>query len=345
MANASKSRFFEARKPPVNAVGYLRGKQLPGRADGGPVEAGKPYVVGEIGPELIVPKKSGAVVPGQDPAAKDWFNQWQERDVDRAEKARPAGHVQIERELGLPPVRHMLKGKPTGLADELGTGLVEGVSRVGQLAASVGSYLPGQIGRDSEARRKVYAERAEIMKNYRERDEAAQKSFYSMTPGTLASMGVSAVPELYNPVNKAGWGAKAVNAAWHGVRGYLPNKSVHDGAVGALSSVAGENAEDLVRKGKMVAGNIAGTITEKVLHKVLPDDKAKSAAPSVPGPIPKPVDGSGLNPMPIPGGVIQPAKVSAQVPEKKNEEKKLNGYEIELMKKKTPPSLRPMQKF
>ncbi|MDI1313271.1 hypothetical protein [Prosthecobacter sp.] len=49
--------------------------------------------------------------------------------------------------------------------------------------------------------------------------------------------------------------------------------------------------------------------------------------------------------MPIPGGVIQPAKVSAQVPEKKNEEKKLNGYEIELMKKKTPPSLRPMQKF
>ena len=35
----------------------------PGRAKGGPVQAGKPYLVGEEGPEIIVPKQSGTVVP------------------------------------------------------------------------------------------------------------------------------------------------------------------------------------------------------------------------------------------------------------------------------------------
>ena len=33
------------------------------RAKGGPVKAGKPYLVGEAGPEIIVPKESGMVVP------------------------------------------------------------------------------------------------------------------------------------------------------------------------------------------------------------------------------------------------------------------------------------------
>lgn len=47
------------------------------RADGGPVSANKAYVVGERGPELIVPKFSGSVIPnnmmqmGQGSAAKD----------------------------------------------------------------------------------------------------------------------------------------------------------------------------------------------------------------------------------------------------------------------------------
>lgn len=36
---------------------------LPGRAMGGPVGGGKPYIVGEEGPELFVPNTSGVVVP------------------------------------------------------------------------------------------------------------------------------------------------------------------------------------------------------------------------------------------------------------------------------------------
>jgi hypothetical protein len=34
-----------------------------GRAAGGPVRAGSPYLVGEMGPELFVPKRSGTIVP------------------------------------------------------------------------------------------------------------------------------------------------------------------------------------------------------------------------------------------------------------------------------------------
>ncbi len=40
------------------------GYYVPGRAAGGPVTAGSPYVVGESGPELFVPNSSGSIVPG-----------------------------------------------------------------------------------------------------------------------------------------------------------------------------------------------------------------------------------------------------------------------------------------
>ncbi len=45
-------------------VGALFG--LPGRATGGPVSPGSPYVVGERGPELFVPTSAGRVVTGDD---------------------------------------------------------------------------------------------------------------------------------------------------------------------------------------------------------------------------------------------------------------------------------------
>ena len=37
--------------------------KIPGRAGGGPVSAGMPYIVGERGPEMIVPSHSGTVIP------------------------------------------------------------------------------------------------------------------------------------------------------------------------------------------------------------------------------------------------------------------------------------------
>lgn len=43
---------------------YTGRSSFPGRAGGGPVDAGSPYLVGERGPELFVPQTSGTVVPG-----------------------------------------------------------------------------------------------------------------------------------------------------------------------------------------------------------------------------------------------------------------------------------------
>ena len=43
----------------------LTGITLPGKAIGGPVQGGKPYIVGERGPEMFVPSRSGSIVPNK----------------------------------------------------------------------------------------------------------------------------------------------------------------------------------------------------------------------------------------------------------------------------------------
>ena len=43
--------------------GSVFGAALQARAEGGPVVAGKPYLVGERGPELFVPRASGQILP------------------------------------------------------------------------------------------------------------------------------------------------------------------------------------------------------------------------------------------------------------------------------------------
>jgi len=42
---------------------------IPGLAEGGPATAGRPYVVGEEGPELFVPRSSGTVIPNDEMAS------------------------------------------------------------------------------------------------------------------------------------------------------------------------------------------------------------------------------------------------------------------------------------
>src|SRR4030095_12537693 len=45
-------------------AGGLLGAAFTQRQQGGPVRGGSPYIVGEHGPELFVPKQSGRIVPG-----------------------------------------------------------------------------------------------------------------------------------------------------------------------------------------------------------------------------------------------------------------------------------------
>tara|TARA_A100001388_G_scaffold105629_1_gene77316 strand:- start:5009 stop:6595 length:1587 start_codon:yes stop_codon:yes gene_type:complete len=52
------------------------------RAKGGPVQAGKPYIVGEEGPEVMVPNQSGNIV--SNPATKGGYN-WEDAIIDNSE--------------------------------------------------------------------------------------------------------------------------------------------------------------------------------------------------------------------------------------------------------------------
>lgn len=47
----------------LKAQAGLGGGVAGARAEGGPVDAGKPYLVGENGPEIVIPKSSGTVIP------------------------------------------------------------------------------------------------------------------------------------------------------------------------------------------------------------------------------------------------------------------------------------------
>jgi len=46
------------------AIGAMTG--IPFLAEGGPAQAGKPYVVGEEGPELFIPNSNGTVIPNDE---------------------------------------------------------------------------------------------------------------------------------------------------------------------------------------------------------------------------------------------------------------------------------------
>ena len=50
-----------ASAPAALALGQMTG--IVGKAAGGPVNAGIPYMVGEVGPELFVPRSNGIIVP------------------------------------------------------------------------------------------------------------------------------------------------------------------------------------------------------------------------------------------------------------------------------------------
>jgi hypothetical protein len=67
VSNNEKEGNLDAEMQPMGA-----------RADGGPVTAGKPYLVGEKGPEVIVPSQNGTVVPNKEAQFQEWIRgtQW-----------------------------------------------------------------------------------------------------------------------------------------------------------------------------------------------------------------------------------------------------------------------------
>jgi hypothetical protein len=63
-ARAALSMAHYAPNPAaIRAKVHARYPSIGARAFGGPVQAGRPYMVGERGPELMVPRGPGAVMP------------------------------------------------------------------------------------------------------------------------------------------------------------------------------------------------------------------------------------------------------------------------------------------
>jgi phage-related minor tail protein len=54
-----KAQVFQAIQSTLGMFGF----KIPGLATGGPAQANQPYIVGEKGPELFVPKSAGTVIP------------------------------------------------------------------------------------------------------------------------------------------------------------------------------------------------------------------------------------------------------------------------------------------
>ena len=82
------------RKPETNIPRFVETNiPIVARAEGGPVNAGQPYLVGEEGPELVIPKQDGLVLPANNPetqAAVDAFLSGTESNTSRIDPAQMA---------------------------------------------------------------------------------------------------------------------------------------------------------------------------------------------------------------------------------------------------------------
>lgn len=60
----SELKEMKTTDPGVQVIrGTKKSREYPGRQEGGPVEEGKSYTVGEKGPEVFVPKEDGKIIP------------------------------------------------------------------------------------------------------------------------------------------------------------------------------------------------------------------------------------------------------------------------------------------
>jgi len=108
------------------------------RAKGGPVNANRPYLVGEDGPEVFVPKNSGGIIPGG--------------DIVKNRTGYGLGDVPLAEQMGLTPTQSLqdtpsspmspysMKGQVLGMAGSVGGSMI-GSSVAGMPGMMVGGIL------------------------------------------------------------------------------------------------------------------------------------------------------------------------------------------------------------
>lgn len=203
--------------------------------------------------------------------AQKWFDSWMREEQKKRVERRDQEVRSKEKELGLPSYDYLLDPKyRPGAVEELGLGVEEGITRLGQLAAGLASALGSD---DAELRRKMYKDRASILEQARNRMLGGESKVPEA--GDVLAFSIPRIPEYINPVAGASKLGQGANIAWHALRGYAPEQSLSDAAISAGANVAGERLEDLVTKGKGLIGNAAGTAIEESAQQVLPSDLRK----------------------------------------------------------------------
>lgn len=95
---------------------------LPGKAAGGPVHSGSPYIVGEKGPELFVPSVSGSIIPNG-ASSGGGMTFYQTINISPG----VAGQVRAEIAAAMPQIKR-----------DTTRGVMEGIQKGGSLARAVG---------------------------------------------------------------------------------------------------------------------------------------------------------------------------------------------------------------
>jgi hypothetical protein len=87
--------FGLAGAPGLLANGYMAAHDFLGRASGGPVTGGTPYMVGEEGPELFMPRQSGQIVPNDMMARVGRAGERMGQSISNVNNSRSIGNVTV----------------------------------------------------------------------------------------------------------------------------------------------------------------------------------------------------------------------------------------------------------
>ena len=115
LQEALRSKIFDLLKGGkeggfLSKIGGLFEKdKAEGRATGGPVSRGRPYVVGERGPELFIPSQSGAIAASGAGGTVVIENNNDFRGADPASEARLIGQMDIRDQQTIATIRDLIR--------------------------------------------------------------------------------------------------------------------------------------------------------------------------------------------------------------------------------------------
>lgn len=229
------------------------------RADGGPIAAGQPYIVGERGPELVVPSQPGTVVPNEAIAPSTWGAAPADEDAQRfaAQQAatQQATVGALQQSMGAGGVNENPWARDVRQVSALrqaSPGLVSAEDRERERHSR--SILSSRMKQDAPPAADSKDEKAAV--------EAGEKVPEQKKPATLSS-------RLGGALSKAGSDtmdrASRVDTSYHGGGGYVPPQLISMtpsdiAAKTGLVPITGPSAPSFAGQSGMLGGSPKGEL-------------------------------------------------------------------------------------